>query len=240
MKTSLSSFIYQTIDQDGGQTNYSTDDAIEYLETYKKNEQADFWILNLPPERAVEFSYTAKKTSKIKPQKDFDWLALVPGDIIYYRGAFGLKSAIHWGIYVGNGYVIERWRNEKNYKKGDIVLNSVALFGTDKSYVLSWNNRHFLNSCFNLQKKAEGLLKQEVNRYRYIYKAQNSRVKLQNLRESLVRVGEQDRYHLLTQSCSHFVSEVIRGYKTKNFITPFLQTIDILLQKKHPKQLRFL
>ena len=61
------------------------------------------------------------------------WLAIRPGDIIYYEGAFGLREAMHFGIYIGQGCIVEMWKNPKTRfsdKNGVIVLNVIEHFKT--------------------------------------------------------------------------------------------------------------
>ena len=99
---------------------YSYKEAINYLQKYQEAQnislKPDCWVFNPPGSEVVDFSYTPKKVLLDKPSPMKNWLALTPGDIIYYYGAFGVKAAIHWGVYIGNGYVFEKWRGLKNPK----------------------------------------------------------------------------------------------------------------------------
>ena len=64
--------------------------AIEYLQS-KAGEwkNPDCWLLNLAPEKSEDFTHKIKEIRKVKPESGDErtWLELVPGDIIYYRGA---------------------------------------------------------------------------------------------------------------------------------------------------------
>lgn len=222
---------------------YTAAEAVEYLQALKKqghkNIRPDCWVHNPLPSKLDDFLFGPKKTVKEKPKcAEDDWLGLTPGDIIYYYGAFGVKLAVHWGVYVGNGYVLEKWRDLKNPTKADIVLNPLALFGTEKNFVLCWDNKKFIKALILYRKKFNDFLRKEKNLYRAIYIASNPRVKLDDMIQHLPRTGQKDSYGLLTENCSHFVTEIEKGAKIPNPISSFLQVFDIVLQKKDPKILR--
>lgn len=40
-----------------------------------------------------------------------EYTYMVPGDHIFYRGAFGVELAEHHGLYVGGGWIVEAWVN---------------------------------------------------------------------------------------------------------------------------------
>ena len=190
------------------------------------------------PQMLIKWTEEPKKILKKRPKASRDWLGVTPGDIIYYHGAFGFKVAIHWGLYVGNGYVLEKWRDLKDPKKGDIVLSPLSLFGTEQNFVLSWDRKKFIKAVMLYRKKFDNFLRKEKNFYRSIYIASNPRVGFSELMDNLPRVGEKSSYSLLTQNCSHFITEVGKGEKKIGAISSFFQVFDIILQKKDPRKLR--
>ena len=222
---------------------YTVKEAIEYLSSLEAKRQVnlrpDCWVYNPLPPKKLDFLFAPKKILKQEPLKEKDdWLGLTPGDIIYYYGAFGVKLAVHWGVYVGNGYVLEKWRDLKDPSKADIVLNPLPLFGTEKNIVLSWDYRKFVKGLILYRKKLNDFLKKEKNQYRSIYIASNPRVKVEEMIRYLPKVGEKHPYGLFTQNCSHFVTEMEKGEKISNSFASFVQVFDIVLQKNDPKKLR--
>ena len=227
----LLSLAYDRIAKD----TYCVQDALNYLKPLQSTSisdiKPDIWVHNPGPKDIKDFSYKPRVLREKKPQEMTNWLALAPGDIIYYQGAFGFKAAVHWGVYVGNGYVLEKWRGLHNPKMGDVVLSSLAMFGTEKNMVLSWDSRQFLKGLFMIWKGLHQLFKKENNYYRRIYLAVNSRVHPTNIIKHLPRVGKKESYHLLTNSCSHFVMDIAFDYKSNNMWTSFIETIDLFFQK---------
>ena len=92
-------------------------------------ENPDFWLNNNTQghgRRIVSFT----------EQQGEGWLGFSPGDIIYYNGAFGLREMLHFGVYIGRGFVVEFWCNDRLLKKapydGAIVLNSLEFLKINK------------------------------------------------------------------------------------------------------------
>jgi hypothetical protein len=90
--------------------------------------KADIWASGVANENGL-LTYTRDKGLG----EARGWLAVRPGDIIYYEGAFGLREAMHLGIYIGQGCIVEMWKNPKTKfsdKNGVIVLNVIEHFKT--------------------------------------------------------------------------------------------------------------
>ena len=142
-------------------TKQRVEDIKNYLHNYDMNEP-DLWLYNPSPKDSVPGE--AKITRRQAPEagQDIGWLALRPGDAIYYTGVSGIKNFAHAGTYIGNGLVFEKWSEGGPADgKGVVVINEIENFGTAASEVASLDPK----GCF----KRRSCIKKEANIYRQVF-----------------------------------------------------------------------
>jgi hypothetical protein len=142
------------------------------------------------------------------------WLALRPGDVIYYEGAMGIKEAKHFGIYIGLGCTVEMWKTSKS-DEGVIVLNIIEHFRTGSYKMGSICKPWTFMSAYkkpNELKRINVLPQDEivdlfgiesVSRREILEKASNS-------------IGKEG-YDIFARNCQSFCTDIMTSSSTKTF-----------------------
>jgi len=174
--------------------------------------KADIWVSGEANENG-HLTYTRDQ----KKGEQRGWLALRPGDVIYYEGAMGIKEAQHMGIYIGQGCTVEKWRCPKtdSSENGVVVLNVIEHFKTSSTSLKSLYKPWTFLPCFREQNRLKkiNLLKHEDISKLYEKKTQSRRKIITNAAHS---IGRRD-YALFADNCQSFCSDHLTGVQTRSY-----------------------
>ena len=183
-----------------------------YLACQPDLKKADRWLKRIE----ASIDRDIRTLAPLKSEAD-DWIALHPGDIIYYRGAFGVEQAKHFALYIGDGRIVEKWQDNDYEGGGRVVINHISRFHTNATnlYDLSITSelkRIFTCSCrrkrSSKKNTAREVLVLSSKNISYYTASKEKPVDADFVRRALNEVGQKNPYSLLSASCSHFALDL--------------------------------
>lgn len=123
-----------------------------------------------------------------------EYTFVVPGDHLFYRGAFGIELAEHHGLYIGGGWVVEAWVNSsvEGFRRA-LVTPEIHAGMVDARSLAEFNDG--------------GAKVVFIREYIPPRTADERREAVRRAIESFGTRG----YNLMRANCEHFVCEVVVG-----------------------------
>ncbi len=132
--------------------------------------------------------YTLDELNELKKKK---YTPLIPGDVIYYPCAFSKESQKHFGIYIGQGYVVHLWSAITG--GGIVVLTTLREFKPNAKKNCEDRTIYVLNRQY---------IEKELKIY---FKKRTDIVK-----RAVEDIGK-SRYNLLSSNCQHWSMRIATG-----------------------------
>ncbi len=209
--------------------------SITYLKRLADRQSPDLWLYNPSPEKSHVHSAAIKKVRRSPPpaSEAADWLALTPGEVLFYRGAFNVKHAAHVGTYLGDGKVFDNWA-EESQRTGVLVINDITNFGPAGDQIKSLSVKGLCSSQKSCIKVAD-------NKHRQVRHVRKDGKRLKRTYKEMVLAlrtlkGGKVSYNPLYNNCINKAASL--SGEEQDCLSASLQTFHFNCQKTGERELR--